>query len=335
MNRASFRNLWGFQLVAKTMRTRFIFLLLVAVLACCFAGAQENSSVIPQSTSPPSSAKQPSEPPPELTVDAQGNLSQEQIRQFIRKVAEKDLENDKKQRDYTYIEREEEHKLDRKGQVKSTESHTREIVIIYDKPVERLIAKNDKPLSSKDAAKEEERIQKIMDKRAHESPEERKKRLAKEEKDREEGRKFETEIADAYNFRLVGSDTLDGHDTYVVDADPRPGYQPHMKDAKFLPKFRFRVWIDKQETQLVKLDAECIDTVSFGLFLARLHKGSRVVYETTRVNDEVWLPKHVAVKVDARVALLKNFNMDMDIAYRDYKKFRADAKIVGIGQVQE
>jgi hypothetical protein len=278
---------------------------------------------------------EPPGPPSELTVDASGNLTQEQIRAFIRKVAENDLENDKKQRDYTYVEREEEHHLDGTGKLKSTESHTREVVMIYDKQVERLIAKNDKPLSSQDAAKEEQRIQKIMDKRAHESEEERTKRLANEEKDREEGRKFETEIADAYNFRLAGREELNGRDTYVVDADPRPGYQPHLKDARYLPKFRFRVWIDKAETQVVKLRAECIDTVSWGLFLARLHKGSTFVYETTRVNDEVWLPKHLAVKLDARVALLKNFNMDVDITYRDYKKFRTDTKIVGVGEVQE
>ena len=59
----------------------------------------------------------------------------------------------------------------------------------------------------------------------------------------------------------------------MIDADPRPGYEPHMKDAKFLPKFRFRVWIDEAEKQWVKLDIQCIDTVSVGLFLLRLHKG--------------------------------------------------------------
>lgn len=319
------------------MRMRVTLLSLV-LFAMCFAAGQQSTPPSPQSTrvaSPVTAAPEVSKPLPDLTVDAKGNLSQLQIRAFIRKVAEKDLENDKKQRDYTYLEREEEHKMDGKGKVKSTESHTREIVMIYDKQVERLIAKNDKPLSTKDAAKEEERIQKIIDKRAHESEEERKKRLAKEEKDREEGRKFETEIADAYSFRLVGIEQLNGRDAYVVDADPRPGYQPHLKDARFLPKFRFRAWIDKAETQLVKINAECIDTISWGLFLARLHKGSTVVYETTRVNDEVWLPKHVAAKVDARVALLKNFNMDIDVTYRDYKKFRTDAKIVGVGEVQE
>ena len=43
-------------------------------------------------------------PLPDLTVDGKGNLSQEQIQAWIRKVAEKDLENGKKQRDYTRSE---------------------------------------------------------------------------------------------------------------------------------------------------------------------------------------------------------------------------------------
>jgi hypothetical protein len=120
----------------------------------------------------------------------------------------------------------------------------------------------------------------------------------------------------------------------VIDAEPRPGYEPHLKDAKFLPKFRGRVWIDKDEDQWAKLDIECIDTVSLGLFLARFHKGSRIVIEQTRVNGEVWLPKHVALKVDVRLALLKEYNVEQEQTFRDYKKFRATARIVGVGDVK-
>src|ERR1700730_2518364 len=87
-------------------------------------------------------------------------LSEDQIRELIRQTAEKDMENDKRQRDYTYIQREEEHKLDGKGQVKSTETKTSEVMELYGEPVERLIAKDDKPPSGKDAKKEEEKIQK-------------------------------------------------------------------------------------------------------------------------------------------------------------------------------
>jgi hypothetical protein len=261
-------------------------------------------------------------------------LSQDQIRDFIREAAEKDMENDKKQRDYTYIQREEEHKLDGNGQVKSTESRTYEIMVLYEEPVRKLIARDDKPLSENDARKEDEKIQKIIEKRKNESEGDRRKRLEKLDKDREEGRQFVKEIADAYNFRLVGEENLDGRETLVIDAEPRSGYEPHMKDAKFLPKFRFRVWMDRAEKQWVKLDLQCIDTVSVGLFLVRLRKGSNIQIEQTRVNDEVWLPRHIALKLDARLALLKGLNMAEDVTYRDYKKFRTGTKILPGGEVE-
>jgi hypothetical protein len=272
---------------------------------------------------------------PDLKPDANGKLSQEQMQQLFRVVAEKDIENNKRQRDYTYIERDEEHKLDGKGDVKSVDAKTYEVMELYGRQVERLIEKDDKPLDAEESAKEERRIQKIVDTRKNESEDARRKREQKEERDREDGRKFVLEVADAYNFRLVGTESLGGRDAWVIDAQPRPGYEPHMKEAKFLPKFRGRVWVDKQDDQLAKMDVECIDTVSLGLFLARVHKGSRIVFEQTRVNDEVWLPKHVDVKIDVRVALLKNFDLEEEQSYRDYKKFRATAKIVDIGDVKD
>jgi hypothetical protein len=272
--------------------------------------------------------------PLNLVPDKTGALSQVQMQQLFRVVAEKDIENDKRLRDYTYIERDEDHKLDGKGQAKSSEAKTYEVMEIYGEQVQRLIEKDDKALDAKGAAKEEEKIQKIIDKRKNESEDARRKREQKEEKDREEGRKFVLEVADAYNFKLVGTELVGGREAWVIDGEPRPGYEPHMKEAKFLPKFHGRVWIDKNDLQLSKLDVECLDTISWGLFLARFHKGSRFMLEQTRVNDEVWLPRQLTAKVDVRLALLKNFDVDVEQTFRDYKKFRATTKIVGVGEVK-
>jgi len=271
---------------------------------------------------------------PDLKPDASGKLSQEQMQQLLRVVADKDIENDKRLRDYTYIERDVENKLDGKGQVKSTEIKTYDVMELYGEQVQRLIEKDDKALDAKDATKEEEKIQKIVDKRKNESEVDRKKREQKEEKEREEDRKFVREIADAYNFKLVGTESLGGREAWVIDGEPRPGFVPQMKESKFLPKFHGRVWIDKSDLQLAKMDVECLDTVSWGLFLARFHKGSRLMLEQTRVNDEVWLPLHVTAKIDVRLALLKNFDVNVEQTYRDYKKFRATARIVGVGEVK-
>ena len=56
------------------------------------------------------------------------------------------------------MERDEERTLDGKGQVKSTEIKTYEVMDLYGDQVQRLIAKDDKPLSDQDARKEEKKF---------------------------------------------------------------------------------------------------------------------------------------------------------------------------------
>jgi hypothetical protein len=271
---------------------------------------------------------------PDLVPDANGNLSQEQMRQLVRVVTENYRANYRKERDYTYIDHEVENKLNGEDGIKSTDSATYEIMELYGEQVRRLIAKDDKPLSGKDAAKEEERINKITDERKNESGEKRAKRQAEEEKQREKNREFVREVADAYDFRLVGSETLTGRDTWVIAGEPRPGFQAHLKEAQILPKYHGRLWIDKKEMQLAKMDVEALDTVSFGWVLARIHKGTRLVFEQARVNEEVWLPRQVNFTFDARIALFKSYHEEWEDTFRDYKKFRATAKIVGVGEAQ-
>jgi hypothetical protein len=323
-----------------------MLVLLATVPVVCQQRLEADSAPLSQTVSRPGSgthdvaSAEPAEtktnpPIPDLTPGPDGKLSQAQMQELFRVVAEKDIENQKRERDYTYIDREVQNKLNGNGQTKSTEIKTYEILRIAGEQVRRLIAKDDKPLDGKDAAKEEEKIQKIIDKRKNESEEQRKKREEKEEKDREDGRKFVKEVADAYNFTLVGSELVGGREAWIIDGEPRPGFEPHMKDARFLSKFHGRVWIDKTDLQLSRMDIEAIDTVSVGWVLARVHKGSRFMLEQARVNDEVWLPRHVTYKFDARLALVKGFKIDGEDMYRDYKKFSASSKIVGMGELHD
>jgi len=310
-------NCSGLEYVTMGMRSTSVFLviLLSALAVCQTTPAEQNKALASDAANSPAAS-----------------LSEDQIREIIRKSADNDIANDKKLRNYTYVERQEEKHLDGKGNVKSTEIKTYDVMEIYGEQVQKLVSKDDKPLSEKDAQKEDEKIQKVIDKRKDESDSDREKRLKKEEKDREDERKFVSEVADAYNFRFVGMETIEGRENYVIDADPKPGYEPKMKEAKILPKFRFRAWIDKDEIQWKKLDAECIDTVSFGLLLFRLHKGSHAMFEQTRVNDEVWLQQRLTARVDGRIALLKGIDVDIDISDRDFKKFSSDTKITTLGE---
>lgn len=292
--------------------------LISALLASCSVG----SSVFAQGSAPPL--------PPQVSSKQQPPTNDPV--EIIRRAAANDEENDKRALDYTYIEHDVQKELDRKGKLKSTHTKTQEVFTLDGDEIDRLIEKDDKPLPEKDAKKEDERINKWMEKRKAESPDEKKKRLAQAEKERQEDRAFIQEVAKAYDFTMLPSETVGGREAFVIDAVPRAGYVPHGKNANILPKLKFRVWIDSSEYQAIKLEATVIDTFTWGVFVLRLHPGTRFELEQTRVNDEVWLPQHVAVKIDVRFALLKSYNADIDVTFRDYKKFRSEIKITPVQQ---
>ena len=89
--------------------------------------------------------------------------------------------------------------------------------------------------------------------------------------------------------------------------------------------------MDKRDFQWARVDLETLDTVSFGGLLFRLSKGSRLVMEQTRVNNEVWLPKLIDLYAAARVLLIKGYRRHYILTYTDYKKFQVDSRVVETG----
>ncbi len=214
------------------------------------------------------------------------------------------------------------------GNVKSVNSSRWETVILYGQPVRRVLEKNGQPLDAAERRKQQEKFDKQTAKLEKESPAELARRQAKEDKERADERKFLREIPDIYNFRIVRQDQVDGHDAWVISATPKPDYKPKNSDAKPLLKIKGEIWIDKAEYQWVKLDAETIDTISFGWFLARLSAGSKLEFEQARVNGQIWLPKREYVRATARLGLIKKFAIEQELTWSDFHKFQADSKVV-------
>jgi hypothetical protein len=249
-------------------------------------------------------------------------------REIVRRSVEADQRNTRLAKNYTYQERIVEKRLDKNGRPRKQDIKTYDISILYGEPYRRLLQRDDRPLKGDEAKKEEEKLNKFIAKYKNESPQDRERRLAEADKKREDQRAFAREIVDAYSFRLLGEEQVDGRGVYVIEAIPRPDFRPKQPHADLLSKFRGKMWIDKNEYQWVKMQAEAIDTVSFGLFLFRLHRGSSIHFEQTRVNEEIWLPRHVSVSVSARVALMMNAAIEQETTFSNYRKFTTDSRLL-------
>ena len=301
------------------MPRNVLLLTVLLIVAAGFANAQDAAPAV----GPPAHAESKTA----AATKGEAKPAAPEAREIMQRAVAKDIFNWQAAKDYTFLERVQEDAVDGNGGVKSSKSETHEIMVLYGEPFERTVAKDDKPLSEKEQKKQDAEFEKETRKRAEETPEERQKRIQKYEKQREEERAFVREVLDAYTFTLAGSEVLNDRPTWVIDGTPRPGFEGKRRESKILPKITPRFWIDEQDYSWAKVRANFTDTVSFGWVVARLHKGSQFEMQQVRVNDEVWLPQRIDVKLDARVALLKGINENVHVTYKDYRKFRTDTKI--------
>jgi hypothetical protein len=241
-------------------------------------------------------------------------------------------ENWKIARNYTFLERREERRLDSAGHVKSKEVKTYDITLLEGSPYERLVESDDHPLPTAEEKKEHDRLQKSIAERMKETAAERERRIADYEKRRKREQETMHEVAEAFDFKIAGEDRVDGHEVWVVDANPRRDYHARSRDAKILPHVRGRLWIDKGTYHWVKLDAVVIDPITWGLFLVRLDKGAHIAIDETRVNDEVWLPRWISVTASARLGIFKQLRLQEETTYKNFRKFQTDSRMVATEQ---
>ena len=212
---------------------------------------------------------------------------------------------------YTYIQRDEDRRLDSLGKVKSESIDVTQMMVINGARFEQLLEHNGEPPS----AKEQKRIDDDLDKLKHETPDEHAARIRKNQEDRA----LLQDVLEAFDFRLVGEETVGGRPAYVLDATPHPGYHAHGKYAKMFSRVEGKLWVDKQDFGWIKVDVHAIESFSIGLILARVERGSQITIEQTCVSEAVWVPKRVQIRATARILFLKSLDIQRTLTYTDYR----------------
>src|SRR5260370_20932873 len=193
---------------------------------------------------------------------------------------------------YTFVERDVESKHDGAPTVK-----TYQVLMIDGVPYNRLSAINDRPLTPGEQAEAQRKLEIETARREHESNRERNKRLAKYMKERNQDRAMLKAMADAFDFQLIGEETVNGHDCWVLNAKPKPGFQPTNRETKVLTGMTGKLWIDKATNQWVRVQAEVINPVNFYGFFAKVGPGTTFVLLPSPVGDKIWLPTRLSIRV--------------------------------------
>ncbi|MGA8034591.1 MAG: hypothetical protein WA823_17615 [Candidatus Acidiferrales bacterium] len=228
----------------------------------------------------------------------------------------------------------EEQRFDSKGDVSSRTVKDYDLFFIGDNEVRRLLAKDGKPLEDDEKKKEDQRFSKEFDelkKKQADFESDPKKQAKQEERDDEQISDF----LRAESFTNPRREIFRGHEVIVFDFAANPDYKPRNLNEQIAQKLGGVVWVDEEARDVARLEARFVDSAKIGGGLVgSLSKGSNLVIEQAKVNDEIWLPTYAEVHASARLAFLKFKANEID-RYSEYKKFSSQVKLgvsVPLGQ---
>lgn len=232
------------------------------------------------------------------------------------------------QRDYTYHVHVEQQDLDNDGGVKRTQTQDAESLTIDGVRVNRVVARNGKPLTADEQQKESDRVDKEIAR-----AKERRARLQAKGRDTD-ARGDEvlplSRILELGSFAHPRRETRDGRPVIVVDYAGNPQAKTHSTFENIMRDVVGTVAIDEQDRILAEAQGQFLNDFKLGGGLvADVKKGSRFAFHASRVGEGIWLPRAIDGQGSVRVMLFLHFNGRLHLTAGDYRKFRTSAVIVG------
>jgi hypothetical protein len=237
--------------------------------------------------------------------------------------------DEERQSDYMFIERRTEQKLDASGRTKDESVQVFEVYpgLPGQDRYRRLIEEDGKPVAQHKLAERDRDRQKEVESYARKISidTERQEEARKRDEERRKYREAVDDLFRIYDIQLVRRETIEGHDTIVGTLTPKDEVKPQTDDGEVMRHFKARAWISESDYELVRVEIEAVDTLSFGLgLLARVHKGTVATFQRRKVNDEAWLPERVTWTASARVLLVQRRRLRGVSEFSGYRKFTVD-----------
>ncbi|HEV2666764.1 MAG TPA: hypothetical protein VG324_17730, partial [Blastocatellia bacterium] len=219
---------------------------------------------------------------------------------------------------FAYTETATSYQLDKDGLAREKESETREMTFYRGHRIWRVTAKNGRPLSGDDQAKEDRRVEKMI-------------------RDIEAGRKVDlpynqrrTKLSDLLRVSRFGAprrERFRNRDVIVADFEPNPDFKPANSNEVFAHNLAGSIWVDEKDLQIARVEFQLVNAfkVAGGAFFA-MRQGSRFVAEQDRFFDEVWLPTYTEVTISARAMLFASFGINQKVTYGDYRRFNVQSE---------
>lgn len=187
----------------------------------------------------------------------------------------------------------------------------------------REIERNGVPLRDVDLVRQDRQYKakadEIVRRLNHENADERRARERDEALVRARAEAMVRDVAQALQFRVVKREVFEGTPAIVVAFSPRPDARPITREGRIASGFTGRLWVKEATREVMHLDAEAVDDITFGGFLGKIYKGTRAILDREEIEPGVWMPTRMTFIGEGR-ALFRRIKIDLNIQWFDYRK---------------
>jgi hypothetical protein len=234
---------------------------------------------------------------------------------LMKQVEEHQHKLDQVRENYTFHEVVVTHELDKNGNVKKTESEENNIFFVNGHEIQRKMKKNGKDLSADEQKREQEHVEKDIEKASKTPP----------------GQaldKNEVSISRLLQIMKVSNprrEQMDGRSMIAFDFVGDPHAKTHGMAENASKKISGTLWIDENDREVRRMNARFDDNFHLGFGLFSVGKGSTFSFDQKLVNNELWLPTGAQIHIVAHAIGIIGWRGDIAVTNNDYQKFHADA----------
>jgi hypothetical protein len=234
---------------------------------------------------------------------------------LMKQVQEHQHKLDQVREDYTYHETVITHELDKNGSIKKNESEENNVFFVNGHEIQRKVKKNGKELSPDEQKKEQEHVEKDVEK-ASKTP-------SNQSLDKDE-----VSVSRLLQIMKVSNprrEQMDGRNVIAFDFVGDPHAKTHGMAENASKKISGTIWIDESDREVRRMNARFDDNFHLGFGLFSVGKGSTFAFDQKLVNNELWLPTSAQIHIVAHAIGIIGWRGDIAVTDNDYQKFHADA----------
>jgi len=249
-----------------------------------FAAALASNGLLRSSVAP----AQQSQPPSEAEVQLRAG-----------KLAANQHQDDLAIEQYERIE----HEVDRTGGAtpRVTQDRTFRVVPTGTGTMKLLLRDNDRPADPAEYHKQLELWKDTLELFLKPDDSRAKSAYAKFERKKRDRAELIDAMRDGFSHKWLGQETVDGHSCDVFQLDPNPSFHPRSMLQEVISHVRAKIWVDRNQDQLVRGEAHVIKDISVGGgILGKLYHGGVFFFQQSEVAPGVWLPTRYQYDFTAR-----------------------------------